>query len=79
MYKRLDELGPSEYERRLKEDTRRMKEKRWGGVRRSKLGGGSWVVRGWKGVTDRKVVGKKEDFQGMRGEKCRKLLERGCW
>jgi len=56
-----------------------MKEKRWGGVRRSKLGGGSWVVRGWKGVTDRKVVGKKEDFQGMRGEKCRKLLERGCW
>ena len=35
-------------------------------MRCSKLGGGSWVVRGWKGVTDRKVVGKKEDFQGMR-------------
>lgn len=62
IYKRLDESGPSECERRLKEDTRRMKEKRWGGVRPYKLGGGRWVGRGWKGVTDRKVVGKKQDF-----------------
>lgn len=41
-----------------------------------------WWELGHKGVEkglDRKEVGKKEDFQGMRGGTYRKLLERGCW
>lgn len=58
MYKRLDESSPSEYKRRLKEDTKRMKERRRDGV-----GWGVTAPTGWR------WLGRKGVEKGLQREK----------